>query len=85
VSSRKFIIFAVSILNIFIIMTEKKMSYEEAFRRLQEIQDRIEQGDPSVDELETILLESAKLLKICKDKLYKVDEETQKIIQNMQK
>lgn len=66
-------------------MTEKKMSYEEAFRRLQEIQDRIEQGDPSVDELETILLESAKLLKICKDKLYKVDEETQKIIQNMQK
>ncbi|MDR0543444.1 MAG: exodeoxyribonuclease VII small subunit [Dysgonamonadaceae bacterium] len=65
-------------------MTKKEISYKEAFVRLQEIQNLIEDDKLDVDELSAILKEAAGLLKTCKDKLYKVNEETRKIIQNMQ-
>ncbi|MDR2805542.1 MAG: exodeoxyribonuclease VII small subunit [Dysgonamonadaceae bacterium] len=65
-------------------MAKKEMSYKESFIRLQEIRDLIEEDKLDVDELGSVLKEAAGLLKICKEKLYKVSEETQKIIQNMQ-
>lgn len=51
---------------------------------MQEIHTLIESSRLDVDELTTVLKEAAGLLKICKDRLYEVNEETQKIIQNMQ-
>jgi exodeoxyribonuclease VII small subunit len=65
-------------------MTKKEGSYKEAFARLQEIQALIEGNKLDVDELSVILKEAAGLLKTCKDKLFVVNEETQKIVQNMQ-
>lgn len=65
-------------------MAKKEISYQEAFARLQEIQDFIESDKLDVDGLGAILKEATGLLKTCKDKLYKVSEETRKIIQNMQ-
>ena len=65
-------------------MAKKEGSYKEAFTRLQEIQDLIEGNKLDVDELSLILKEATGLLKTCKDKLFVVNEETQKILQNIQ-
>jgi exodeoxyribonuclease VII small subunit len=63
---------------------EKGLSYKAAFKRLQEIQELIESNQLDVDELSGILKEASSLLKLCKDKLYIVNEETQKIVENIQ-
>jgi len=65
-------------------MAKKELSYKEAFARIQEIQDLIEGNKLDVDELSVMLKEAAGLLKMCKDKLFVVNEDTQKILQNMQ-
>jgi exodeoxyribonuclease VII small subunit len=65
-------------------MEENKITYKEAFTRLQEIQTLIESNRLDVDELSGILKEAAVLLKICKDKLLLVNEDTKKIIENIQ-
>jgi exodeoxyribonuclease VII small subunit len=65
-------------------MAKKELSYQDAFNRLQNIQDLIESDRLDVDELSVVLKEAAGLLKTCKEKLYKVSEETQKIIQDIE-
>jgi exodeoxyribonuclease VII small subunit len=65
-------------------MSSKKVSYQETFNRLQEIQDLIEGNKLDVDELSAVLKEAAGLLKICKDKLFSVNEETKKILEDIQ-
>jgi exodeoxyribonuclease VII small subunit len=65
------------------IMKEKEGSYKQAFNRLQEIQELIESNKPDVDELTSILKEASGLLKICKDKLFVVSEETKKILESI--
>jgi exodeoxyribonuclease VII small subunit len=64
-------------------MNKKMQTYSEAFTRLQEIYVLIEDNRLDVDELTGILQEASSLLKICKDKLLLVDEETKKIIENI--
>ena len=64
-------------------MAKKELSYKEAFTRLQEIQDLIEGNKLDVDELSVMLKEATGLLKRCKEKLFVVNEETQKILQNI--
>lgn len=61
-------------------MKKQEISYTEAFNRLQEIQDLIESDKVDVDELTTLLKEASILLKICKDKLFVINAETQKIL-----
>jgi exodeoxyribonuclease VII small subunit len=65
-------------------MEGNKITYKESFTRLQEIQILIESNRLDVDELSNILKEASVLLKICKDKLLLVNEETKKIIENIQ-
>jgi len=62
----------------------EEWSYKRAFNRLQEIQNQIEGNQLDVDELSSVLKEAAGLLKICKDKLFLVDEETKKILEDIQ-
>jgi exodeoxyribonuclease VII small subunit len=62
----------------------EEWSYKRAFNRLQEIQNQIESNQLDVDELSSVLKEAAGLLKICKDKLFLVDEETKKILEDIQ-
>jgi exodeoxyribonuclease VII small subunit len=64
-------------------MSKKELSYKEAFERLQEIQDLIEKNKLDVDELSSVLKEAAGLLKICKDKLFIINEETKKILEEI--
>ena len=60
-------------------MAQKTLSYKDAFNRLQKIQELIEGNQLDVDELTSVLKEASGLLKICKDKLFAVSEETKKI------
>jgi Exonuclease VII small subunit. len=65
-------------------MTKKKYTYNEAFSRLEEIHSQIERNELDVDELSDRLKEASELLKICKDKLFVVSEETKKILEEIQ-
>ena len=65
-------------------MTKKKYTYKDAFLRLEEIQSLIERNELDVDELSERLKEASELLKICKDKLFLVSEETKKILDEIQ-
>jgi exodeoxyribonuclease VII small subunit len=64
-------------------MSGKTKTYKESFARLQEIQALIESNRLDVDELSGILQEASSLLKICKDKLFVVSEETKKILEDI--
>lgn len=59
------------------------MTYTEAFNRLQEIQSLIENNQLDIDELSSVLKEASSLLKICKEKLFVIDKETQKILDDI--
>lgn len=61
-------------------MAAEKISYKEAYSRLEDILKRIEENKLDVDELADRLKEASNLLKICKDKLFVADEETKKIL-----
>ena len=64
-------------------MAKKELSYKEAFARLEEIQVLIESNRLDVDDLSDKLKEASALLKICKEKLFKVNEETKKILEEI--
>ena len=56
-------------------MAKKAESYNEAIEKLRRIVADIERGDLDVDLLLDNVKEATRLIKLCKDKLYKVDEE----------
>jgi exodeoxyribonuclease VII small subunit len=64
-------------------MLKKELSYKEAFARLEEIRKLIESNSLDVDDLSEKLKEASGLLKICKEKLFSVNEETKKILEEI--
>ena len=60
---------------------EKKQTYEEAMKRLEDIVSKIDNGSLDIDSLSDHLKEAQQLLAFCRDKLYKVDEEIQKLLE----
>lgn len=65
-------------------MAEKKYSYREAYEKLDKIRAEIESNLLDVDELAEKLKEASRLLKICRDKLYRAEEETRKIMEEIE-
>lgn len=57
------------------------MKYEEAMKRLEEIVSEIEEGKLDMDRIGDSLKEARELIKFCKDKLFKTDEEIKKILE----
>ena len=57
--------------------------YTEAFEELQVIVSEIEQGEISVDELSEKVNRAAQLIKICKSKLTKTEEDVNKILKEL--
>ena len=55
-------------------------TYTEAFEQLQQIVKQMEDADISVDDLADNIKKATKLIKICKDKLTKTEEEVNKTI-----
>lgn len=63
-------------------MAAKKETYTEAMKKLEAIVAKIEGGELDIDQLGDSLKEAQKLIKFCKDKLYKADEEIRKMLDN---
>ena len=61
----------------------KELKYTEAFDELQIIVNDMEDSKISVDELDTKIKRASILLKICKDKLFKTEENVQKILEEI--
>lgn len=66
-------------------MAAKKETYAEAMKRLEAIVARIEDGELDIDRLGESLREAQRLIKFCKDKLYKADEEIKKMLDDGQR
>ena len=56
------------------------MKYEQAVRELEEIVDRMENDELDIDQLSEQLKRAKVLVKLCKDKLTKTDEEIKKLL-----
>ena len=61
-----------------VIMSEE-MKYEAAFAQLQDIVRKMENEAFNIDEIAVQLKEAQRLIKFCKDKLTKTEQEIQKI------
>jgi len=63
---------------------EEKETYTESIEKLREIVEDIERGELDVDELSQKVKEASRLIQLCKDKLFKADEEVKKILEELQ-
>ena len=57
----------------------EELKYEEALAQLETIVRKMEQNEYDIDELAAQLKAAQQLIKFCKDKLTKTEEELQKI------
>ena len=62
---------------------EKKESYNKAVEKLRIIVEDIECGELDVDVLSEKVKEATRLIKLCKEKLFKADEEVKKILEEL--
>lgn len=58
----------------------KEMKYEEAMNQLEEIVRKMEDNELNIDEMGEQLKQAQRLIKLCKDRLTKTDEEIKKIL-----
>ncbi len=61
-------------------MTKRKISYQEAIDEVEDILSKIENEELDVDELSEKVKRVNSLIKICKEKLFKTEEEVEKIL-----
>jgi exodeoxyribonuclease VII small subunit len=59
---------------------DSKLTYSQAVQELDEIVAKMQSSDCSIDDLSAYTARSLALLKICKEKLTKTDEELKKIL-----
>jgi len=64
-------------------MVVKQETYNEAVEKLLKIVADIEKGDLDVDILSEKVKEATRLIKMCKDKLFKADEDVKKILEEL--
>lgn len=56
------------------------MKYEEALKELELIVSRMENNEVSIDEMTAQLKRAQQLIKLCRDRLTKTDEEIKKML-----
>ena len=61
-------------------MATKKETYSEVMKRLEAIVAQIESNELDIDELAGRLQEAQRLIKYCREKLYKADAEIKKML-----
>lgn len=62
-------------------MVVKKQTYDEAMKKLEQIVAQVEDNELDIDSLGVKLKEAQELIKYCKERLYKADEEIKKILE----
>ena len=65
-------------------MTSRKISYNEAMTEIEEILEKIENEELDVDELAEKVKRVSVLLKICKDKLHKTNQQVEQVLKEME-
>jgi len=65
-------------------MATKKVSYNEAIAEIEEILEKIENEELDVDELAEKVKRVSVLLKICKEKLTKTNDQVEQILKDME-
>ena len=65
-------------------MAAKKISYNEAMAEIEDILEKIENEELDVDELAEKVKRVSVLLKTCKDKLTKTNEQVEQILKEME-
>ena len=61
-------------------MQNKKMTYEQAIDRLEQLAQQMEQGEVPIDEMVTRLREAQTLIRQCRQQLTKADEQVRQIL-----
>lgn len=61
-------------------MAKEKMSYDQAVEEIETILRKIEGGEMGVDELAEKVGRVTELLKTCRDRLFRTEEQIQKIL-----
>lgn len=61
-------------------MAKETISYDKAVQEIESILERIENGDLGVDELAEKVSRVTQLLKTCRDRLYRTEEQIDKIL-----
>ena len=64
-------------------MTNKKISYQEAYTQLEDILTKLENHELDVDELAQYVKKASELIRLCKSKLFETEKEVEKIIDEM--
>lgn len=62
-----------------------KISYTEAFSELQQIVRDMESAEIGIDELDVKVKRASLLLKICRDKLFKTEQNVLETLKNIEK
>lgn len=65
-------------------MAKETLKYEEAMTRLENIVEDMENGNLDIDSLCEKVKTAQKLIKMCRDKLTRTDEEIRKILTDNQ-
>lgn len=60
--------------------TQQPIKYEQAFQELQTIVRRMENDELDIDQMTDQLKRAQELIRLCKDKLTKTDEEIKKLL-----
>ena len=56
-------------------MSDKNINYQQALDELESIVKKIEQNEPDVDDLNTMVLRAVELVKYCKTRLKTTEEQ----------
>jgi exodeoxyribonuclease VII small subunit len=62
-------------------MTETEFKYEDALRQIEQIVEKLENNELDIDTMGEQLKTAQKLIRLCKDKLTKTDDEIKKILE----
>lgn len=62
-------------------MTETELKYEDALRQIEQIVEKLENNELDIDTMGEQLKTAQKLIRLCKYKLTKTDDEIKKILE----
>lgn len=62
-------------------MIETELKYEDALRQIEQIVEKLENNELDIDTMGEQLKTAQKLIRLCKDKLTKTDDEIKKILE----
>ena len=63
--------------------TNNDKSYTDAVRELEDIVRKLQANDCEIDQLRDYTARSVELLRLCKEKLFKTDEELKKLLEEI--